>query len=222
MNNKVFNIILFTTGAAIGSTVAWFIAKTKYEQIVQEEIDSVKNEYNRLSKLVRNKFGTVTHDDEELNIKYEFEDNESDYNRDLTEDEQDVIEYHKLAGKYHSSCDTDGNYENDEEGDAGDEDEAQYINGPYVICPEDFANNPPGFNAQPLDYFADGILADSWGVQLDIDETIGEDAINHFGEYADDIVYVRNERKELDYEVIKDPRTYEEANRTSPNPYYGQ
>ena len=224
MNNKVFNAILFTAGAAVGSTVAWFIAKTKYEQIAQEEIDSVKNEYNHLSKLVRNKFGAVTYDDGELDAEDEFEDNESysDYNRDLTEDEREANEYYKLAGKYNSSCNADGNHENDEEGDVGDEDEVQYINGPYVICPEDFANNPPGFNAQSLDYFADGILADGWGVQLDIDETIGEDAINHFGEYADDLVYVRNERKELDYEVTKDPRTYEEATRTSPNPYYGQ
>ena len=91
-----------------------------------------------------------------------------------------------------------------------------------MISPDDFASSPPGYSAQPLDYFADGILADGWGVELDIEETIGEESLEHFGEYADDLLYVRNERKEIDYEVTKDPRTYAEAVQTNPNSYYGR
>ena len=94
------------------------------------------------------------------------------------------------------------------------------MEAPYVISPDDFGS-VPGYNVEPLDYFADGILADGWGVELDIAETIGEDAINHFGDYDDDVVYVRNEQTKLEYEVTRDPRTYAEAVRTNPNPYYG-
>ena len=94
------------------------------------------------------------------------------------------------------------------------------MNGPYVISPEQLGDIKE-FSSQALDYFADGVLADGWGVKLDIEETIGEDALDHFGDYVDDIVYVRNERTEIDYEVTRDPRTYEEAVRTSQNPYYG-
>lgn len=202
MNNKLLNTIMFATGAAIGSVVTWKILKTKYEQITQEEIDSVKYEYGRLARLMQNDNEKVFRD-EECDESTEYE-----HTREFSENDKEMTEYYKLSDNYRSS---DDERKNNEEGDMGDEDEVPYVNGPYVISPDDFNNNPPGFNAQALDYFADDVLADGWGVILDIDETIGEDAVNHFGEYVDDIVYVRNERTELDYEVTRDPRTYEEA-----------
>lgn len=47
MNSKLVNLIIFTAGAAVGSVVTWKLLKTKYEQIVQEEIDSVKEAFSR-------------------------------------------------------------------------------------------------------------------------------------------------------------------------------
>lgn len=41
------NLVIFATGAAIGSVVTWKLVKTKYEQIAQEEIDSVKEVFSR-------------------------------------------------------------------------------------------------------------------------------------------------------------------------------
>lgn len=227
MNKKVFGVLMLTVGAAIGSAVTWKVIKTKYEQIAQEEIDSVREEYaNLMSKMKKKLKEDATYvepqesDDEEVDDDYYPDDDE----RDFTEKERAQIDYYKMTSKYRGADDIKDD-ENDKEGDEGEyefDGEVQYINGPYVISPDDFACSPPGYNAQPLDYFADGILADSWGVEVDLDETIGEDALNHFGEYVDDIVHVRNERTEIDYEVTKDPRTYQEAVRMNPNPYYGQ
>lgn len=42
VNGKVLSVITFVAGAAIGSLVTWKVTKTKYEQIAQEEINSVK------------------------------------------------------------------------------------------------------------------------------------------------------------------------------------
>lgn len=221
MNRKLLNVLVFTVGAAIGSAVTWGIVKTKYEAIAQEEIDSVKEEYNRLSSMLRKNveaYDTIIkvhqNDDEDIETDI-YEDDE----RDLTEQETEQVEYYKLTSKYRSFENARGDA-NNEEGGNGNEDEAPYINGPYVITPEEFSSTPPGYNAQPLDYFADGILADSWGVELDLEETIGEDALEHFGEYVDDVVYVRNERTEIDYEVTRDPRTYAEAMQTNSYPCY--
>lgn len=215
MNNKVFGAILFTAGAIIGSIVTLKVVKTKYEEIAQEEIDSVKEEYTRLMVAMKKKLNeSVIRDDEENEDDAE-EDNNDSYN------EAEMIDYHKIASKYCSSDEE--KTQNEEEGDEGkkdSDDEVPHVNGPYVISPDDFGS-VPGYNVEPLDYFADGILADGWGVKLDIDETIGEDAVNHFGEYNDDVVYVRNEATEIEYEVTRDPRTYAEAVRTNPNPYYG-
>ena len=222
---------LFTAGAAIGSVVTWKLVKTKYEQIAQEEIDSVKEEYASLMKSMRDKLKNSTvHPDESTETDENADDDyPDDDDRDLTPHEQEMVEYYKLTSKYRSNDNekvSEKDNENNEEGGSGDEDENDlgfpYINGPYVISADDFNSSPPGYNAQPLDYFADGILADGWGVVLDIEETIGEDSLEHFGDDQDDILYVRNERNEIDYEITRDPRTYDEARRTNPNPYYGQ
>lgn len=227
---------IFTAGAAIGSVVTWKVIKTKYEQISNEEIESVREEYQRLTKIMRmeidacrkataahTKDETSTNDDGTDEDRYvtvdvdDADDYSDDDDRDFTEKEKEQIEYYKITSRYRGSY-----TENNEEGEENGDDEVPYINGPYVITPDEFASSPPGYNACPLDYYKDGILADGWGVQMDIEETIGEEALEHFGEYVDDIVYVRNERLELDYEVTQDPRTYKEAERaySDPNSQY--
>ena len=218
MNKTLLNAILFTAGAAIGYLVTWKLVESKYSRIAQEEIDSVKEEYGRLRDIMRKEIDIcrkVTSTNKNNDDENDEDPNEDE--RDLP-DEREAIEYYKISSKYRNSDSEDD--ENIKEGDKGTEDEAPYVNGPYVISPDDFGSIP-GYSSQPLDYFSDGILADGWGVELDLDETIGEDAIEHFGEYVDDIVYVRNESTEIDYEVTRDPRTYEEAVRTNPDPYYG-
>lgn len=219
MNKKIFGAIMFTVGAAIGSAVTWKVVKTKYEQIAQEEIDSVRDEYiSLMEKMKKQLKENATHEGPQV-AEEDDEYYPDDDERDFTEQERQQIEYYKITSKYRSSDDVEE--EDDEEGGKGDEDEVPYINGPYVISPDEFASSPPGFNAQPLDYFADGVLADSWGVKVDIEETIGEEALEHFGDYVDDVVHVRNERTEIDYEVTRDPRTYDDMLATNPNPYYG-
>lgn len=225
MNKTLCNVLLVAAGAAIGSLVTWKVVKTKYEQIAQEEIDSVKEEYKRVMdlqrkevELYRNKQTAIQNESEESSEEQDDEYYPDDDERDFTASEKEQIEYYKLTSRYHKTEEDED--ENDKKGDEGEEDLVQYVNGPYVISPEEFGDEP-SFSTQPLDYFADGVLADGWGIELDLDETIGEDAINHFGDYVDDIVHVRNERTEIDYEVTRDPRTYAEAVRTNPNPYYG-
>ena len=217
MNRTLTNAIVFTIGAAIGSLVTWKVVESKYNRIAQEEIDSVKKEYGRLKDLMRKEIDAcrrVTNANQD--------DYPDDDERDFTDQDKEMIDYYKISSKYRrSNGDEKEDNEKTEEGEKGrEEEEAPYINGPYVISPDDFGS-VPGYNAQSLDYFADGVLADSWGVELNLDETIGEDAIDHFGEYVDDVVYVRNDRTELEYEVTRDPRTYAEAVRTNPDPYYG-
>lgn len=212
MNNKVFGAIVFATGAVIGSVATWFAIKTKYEQIAQEEIDSVKEEYGRLIKSRKKEIEAVRKV-VEANRDSESKEEEDDEDDGDSNHEQTMIDYNNIASTYKGSS----NEENDKEGGNKVEDEVPYINGPYVITPDQFGDEP-SYSSQPLDYFADGVLADGWGVKLDIEETIGEDALNHFGDYEDDVVYVRNERTEIDYEVSKDPRRYDEVQHL--NPYY--
>ena len=215
MNNKVFGAIIFTAGAIIGSLVTWKVIKTKYEDIAQEEIDSVKEEYTRLMVSMKKKLND--------SVTYKDDNNEDDRSEKDTDNIDDSImtNYNEIVKSYRSS-DEEEDDQNEKEGEEKEEDNdgVSYMEAPYVISPDDFGS-VPGYNVEPLDYFADGILADGWGVELDIAETIGEDVINYLGDYDDDVVYVRNEQTKLEYEVTRDPRTYAEAVRTNPNPYYG-
>ena len=210
MKRVLFNVFLVTIGAAVGSVVTWKVVKTKYEQIVQEEIDSVKEEYQILKDALYSAEAAKVNQKVAQDLQNDdyFECPDDDMDEEDEYEQETFTEYHKLASAYRSSEDVE---DDDKEGGMGENDEAPYINGPYVISPDDFRCSPPGYNAQALDYFSDGILADSWGSKLDIEDTIGEESLNHFGEYTDDIVYVRNDRYEIDYEVTCDLREYAEV-----------
>lgn len=48
-NGITRSIFAFSLGAAVGAVVSWRVLKTKYEQIAQEEIDSMDEYYRRRS-----------------------------------------------------------------------------------------------------------------------------------------------------------------------------
>ena len=84
------------------------------------------------------------------------------------------------------------------------------VDKPYVIAPEEFGEMD-GYNTISLTYYADNVLADDIDELVeDVDETVGLDSLNHFGEYEDDSVFVRNDRLRSDYEILRDNRTYED------------
>lgn len=79
---------------------------------------------------------------------------------------------------------------------------------PYVIPPEQFGDNED-YDQISLTYYADQVLADENDEMIeDVEETIGFESLTHFGEYEDDSVFVRNDDKKCDYEVLMDQRLY--------------
>lgn len=190
---NIINAAMFAVGAAVGSAVTWKIMKTRCDQKIREEVDAFAKEWpsytNNLVKMEPvNDWDDCEDDDED-------EDDEDDYEPDV------VIDYHRYAKQY-------GSDESGEEG--GGDDEVEYVNGPVVITPDEFNSMEPGWSMYALTYYAgDNILADDWLVEKDIEETIGEEALDCFGKYAEeDVVHVRNEQTESHYEVVRDPRSY--------------
>ena len=89
-------------------------------------------------------------------------------------------------------------------------DAAMVRNEPYLIAPEEFATRDD-YEILTLTYYADEVLTDEFDeVIYDVDGTIGEESLNHFGDYPDDpdTVYVRNEELMTDYEILLDEREY--------------
>ena len=82
---------------------------------------------------------------------------------------------------------------------------------PYTIYPEEFGAIDD-YETVSLLYFADGVLTDDRGEKVDdIADKVGADFYTHFGEYEEDSVFVRNEARKCDYEILMDSRNYEEV-----------
>lgn len=79
---------------------------------------------------------------------------------------------------------------------------------PYVIEPEEFGECD--YDTISLVYYEDGVVTDSLtGEVIDnVDDIVGLDSLNHFGEYEDDSVFVRNNALQNDYEILLDTRKY--------------
>lgn len=88
---------------------------------------------------------------------------------------------------------------------------------PYVIKPEEFGDYDE-YGKYSLTYYADGILTDdNDDVIDDIENKVGLDSLNRFGEYEDDAVYVRNDKLKCDYEILLDLDNYSDIAKRKPH-----
>lgn len=188
MQNKLFAFLAFAAGAAIGSVVTWKLVKSKYEQIAQEEIDSVKEVFSRRHR--------------------ETEDtNEEAPRRPHVEEKPDLAEYVTMLNRCKYLA------EHPEEAD-GEEGASASSVEPYVISPDEFGDQE-GYETTSLTYYADNVLADEFDEVIDnFEELIGTESLKHFGEYEADAVHVRNDATKTDYEILLDIRNYDDVPRT--------
>lgn len=128
-----------------------------------------------------------------------------------TGDKPDLVEYAKrLHGEGYTEYSTTVAGKPAEEAPKGTPGEI-----PYVISPDEFGEIDE-YTQVSLTYFADGVLSDEYGAVVDDVEEIVGDALKHFGEYEEDSVFVRNDAKRCDYEILQDLRTFEEFLKTLP------
>lgn len=194
-NNALFAFIL---GAVLGSAATWYYAKKRYELIAQEEIDSVKEAFvSKVSSSETNK------NEEEPKTAVEIAretDSLSKYARVLEKNRYT----HYSKNEYVESA--------SETMDISDREKCK----PYLIHPDKFGELED-YECIGFTYYSDGVLTNDGDEKVkDIEGTVGSESLSHFGEYSDDSVYVRNDRLKIDYEILKDERTYEEVLESKP------
>ena len=82
--------------------------------------------------------------------------------------------------------------------------------GPYTISPDEYGEDEK-YEQILMYYYADGVLTDNKDNRIfDIEKLIGDEALNCFGEYEDDCVYVRNDELLQEYEIMLDKRNYKD------------
>lgn len=197
MNTKIFGkIAMFVFGAAVGSVVTWKLVEEKYKQISDEEIESVKEAYDRA-------YGKL--DNDRMDMEQDEDDVDSEEN---AKSEYDRIIGHCGYGAESSASDKNQNGTKKDDEEEDDED----VSEPYTISYDDFDDN--GYQTETLYYYDDGVLENSitGAVIEDIDGTIGSKSIEELKDSGEDYIYVRNDNLGIDYEILRDRRKYSEVN----------
>ncbi len=189
--SKVTNFVMFAMGTAVGSVITWHCVKKKYEQIAQEEIDSVKAVFMKKDPDMEVTVSETPHQAEPRKV----------------EEKPSISEYAALLKNEGYT-----NYSG-----TGKEEQTSMNDKPYVISPEEFGEYEE-YEKISLTYYGDQVLADENDELVeDVEGAVGFESLTHFGEYEDDSVFVRNDRLKCDYEILLDQRTYSDVVKTRPH-----
>lgn len=190
MNSTLSKVLIFAAGAAIGVAASQRYFKTKYERLAKEEIAEVREYYDGCLAEKQDEI-----DDYSTELKaQEFADRTAERQREV---QAFVDKLNEL------------NYTVDKEVPA--------VSVARVIDPDEFGENRD-YDQVYLTYYADGMLTDEYDVPVeDVDNVVGTDFVNHFGEYGEDLVHVRNDHLESYFEITKDVRNYSDIVNSDPH-----
>lgn len=172
------SFIFFIAGAAVGAAAAWFITSKKYEKIAQDEIDSVKKQFEK----------------------------ERDMIRDILNNKPPVDEYVKtIEDEGYSEVKKSGHYP---WGKGEVSDYIMDKEKPYIISQEEFCEyddyNRFTMNYYSNGVLVD---AEDPDIPIDdINDIVGYDNLQEGEE--EDWIYVRNDRLKSDYEIYFDPEPF--------------
>lgn len=183
MSNGIMGrIFTFSLGAAVGAFVAWKLLESGYEQKIQDEINEIRKE-----RLNNHRESTEGDTESKPEVK---DDNQTEYTDILAAEgyvKYSDIKKAELENEF-IHCD----------------------NNPYVIAPEEF--DMVGYKTECLVYYADHVLTNMSDEPIeDVDETVGVDSLNRFGEFEDDSVHVRNDELRTDYQILLSQKKYSDV-----------
>lgn len=197
MQTKVIAGLIFLAGVGVGVAVGCYAVKNKYIQEEQEarqaHLDQVKEYKAKLNEVEKN-YSDI-------------------FNAPEIEKAKEIMEKEGYLTLSEAKAEPDEEEElTDENAPVLTEIERRELDRPYVISPSEFGELD--YEKIELTYYADGILTDDRNeIMDDPDDIIGPDALDSFGDYEDDSVYVRNDGRRCDYAILKDLRNYRDVVR---------
>ena len=200
MSKALIGLGSFFAGVGIGSVGVYLALNRKFEDDLNVELGNMKTYYEDKIEETINEIRV-----EENTRRFE-EEKEIEKKLDETLNATAVKDYSAYSKPKKEEI---------PEPEPEPEDEKEEIKGPYVISPHEFGSKE-GYEIITLYYYADEMLADDLNNPVDPFDVVGDDFDKHFGEYEMDSVYVRNEARRVDYEILKDLRTFDEALASGP------
>lgn len=197
--NKQF--IIFITGAVLGAVVGIYsykaVGEKAHEERLQQELEEIRDLKERAAmKLNENK------PEEEAAVTIKEVD--ADYYDEEDEELRDQYEEYDDINKRYSDVTYNTCFDNED----------SICSEPYIIEVDEFFNGKVNYDKVTLTYYdRDGSLVDeSEELVHNVVDTIGEEALFEFGNKSDDpnVVYIRNEKLAIDYEIIRVFNSYAE------------
>lgn len=187
--SKLGMALSFSLGAICGGLAAWAYLRKQYEAMVEEDVADVK-------EALLNMYG----------VKEKKEKKAEKVDEPKVVDSTDIREYASVLAKR--------GYVNYSDKKVVESTKAEVTDAPRVISPEEFGEIDE-YECVSLTYYADGVLTDEVDEVInDVEGTVGQDSFNHFGEYEDDSVFIRNDKMKTDYEILADLRNYSDVKKT--------
>lgn len=202
--SKLSTTLAFLAGGVIGGASVWYVVKERYAELSEQDIASAKNAFHAREKALMDKIAAL---EEQLSGEDDQETPQTVLAANKNQEKGEITEYAQkvqAAKNYTKYSQT-----------VVPKPEPPAVEAPYIISPDEFGELD-GYAQISLTYFDDGILADEKGVIVDEPEEIVGDALEHFGEYEEDSVFVRSDLRRCDYEILKDLRSYAEFRTTLP------
>lgn len=226
MNRNLLVSIAFVVGAATGVAATFTYAKKKYAKIAQEEIDSVKEIYSKKPK----KDDAEEIDEAEKEIYYDIPEIEDEPEEECVEEfrpatPEEAKAYERATRHYRELAEVDEktleekvreksiNIVRDCNRITSEGGNKVLADKPYIIKPNEFGEQD--YDEVTLVYYANGKFT-SYNTgdlmdEFEIEDAIGDiDPSVHFGDYEEDSVFIRNDERGIDYEVLRDEDPYEE------------
>lgn len=214
--NRVFweRVVIFAAGLFLGSFSTYQFTKDKMEKQVEEELDSIREVYGKHfgsdAKVTEGRYttkpGNIDIRDHASTLPNIHEEST------FISSDMDMINAAKKEGRtaYNQIVKA---YQNTESGDPRPE--LSRIPEPYVIDTMKFSEENHEFDKLTIYYYAgdDTLVDEGEEIIVDVRMTIGDQALDNFGNGSvnQDIVYVRNERLSIDYEVVRVETSYSET-----------
>lgn len=235
-------------GLGAGVLVGLYLGNKKFQRQLDAEVASVKSHYNSRLKEVASAASAITTSDDEHEDTVGIVERDTrtaetvpdaEPEGETGEDIQDVVARRINYADARNQSQRSGRRSQipvpvvirDEEnvtagGGTSDLSNKQDPTAPYVISTAEFFEDHEDHKKLTITYYGeDDVLADDKDAPIrDVAGTVGENVFDKFGEQSDDenIVYVRNNRLQVDFEITRDLRAFTEVVLGYGNPKAGQ
>lgn len=197
MNKTVAFFFGIGAGGIIGGVVGFFLAKKKYEHLADEEVKSVKDSFSKYfehDKAKESKSTNMPAPETSSVVQEETKD-------------MPIVDY---SARYQSAA---NGYSSSVPNERNKLPETSVVSGDpaniFIITPKEF--NESEYDAVTLFYYKDGVLTnDNYETlnAVEITGMIGDQALDSFGTYGTDAVYVQNDNNKTVYEIILEDDNY--------------